>query len=182
MGVGLASEFLRWIDPVVAASGLKTTVSQSVRPSFASRHIACKVTSPCPGSPTAEVRYSRPFDNTGDDHPFPPSSTFHVTPSVALHFCGTFVAAEIPCPPAPRNCGHSVSAAKALVAARMMERKVVRAVIPSELAERAEEWKRYESSRTTVNIRATPWSYPPRTRAPLHPHSSACICDSESTT
>ena len=42
----------------------------------------------------------------------PGTSTFHATFSVVLHFSGTPVAADIPCPVLPRNSGQSLSAAK----------------------------------------------------------------------
>src|SRR3954447_8106716 len=46
--------------------------------------------------------------------------------SVALHLTGTFVAAEIPCPVGPRNCGHSVSPARASNGERARAKKAAR--------------------------------------------------------
>src|SRR3954463_9992108 len=49
----------------------------------------------------------RPFCTTGDDHPFPGTSTCQRTFSVLLQWIGKPVALECPWPLGPRNCVQS---------------------------------------------------------------------------
>jgi hypothetical protein len=105
-GVGLAGEFFSCIGRADAGSGWNTSTSQRLLPSAASKHKARSDRGPAP-SPMAVVRYTRPPDSTGDDHPRPATGAFHATFFVGLHSTGTPVADDTPWPVGPRNCGQS---------------------------------------------------------------------------
>src|SRR5437763_14234184 len=84
-----------------------TSVSHKIFPLPASRQSARREGLPFCAGATAVVRYRWPRCNTGEDQPRPGISARHAIFEELLQFTGISRALEIPCPPAPPNCGQS---------------------------------------------------------------------------